>query len=480
MKIISGLETLKNLRSNRNSSWCGDDFDSPGINPTYAANRLRQPFLTVSIKKKFDLDPAMSVYAMGSCFAREIELAMRAAGLAVLSYRPDEFETELYESDYDYGAHSFLFRYTTASMLQELERITGQYDLPERSLLVGKEHSLLDLNFGGDCRRGPLDLILKRRAHTREIGSRIADAEIVVLTLGLIEAWYDLESDLYINAAPDLALLRRSERFQLRLLNYEDNLKNLHACYETIRQVNKGAKFIVTVSPVPLQATFTDDDVVVANTRSKSTLRSVADAFCADRLDSLYFPSYEMAINSNPTQAWRGDRRHVTRPMAAHIIDIFMSNHDLPTRAGERILWLADIAETSIRTLNVIENGFSMQSNEIFLHPSGPVGEGAACVRFENIPGRAAKAFNVGVRVARAESAPIRFTVQVCPHDGNSQPLERHIFASGGGEKTIDFKLPDFGAGLVDISLSTAMADPSSSAANAWAFFLAPQITYAG
>lgn len=86
-------------------------------------------------------------------------------------------------------------------------------------------------------------------------------------------------------------------------------------------------RMIITVSPVPLNRTFTNQDVIVANTTSKSTLRSAAHAFCeaTERVD--YFPSFEAAMYSEPSIVWEGDRRHVTDFMVGEIIRIFMERY---------------------------------------------------------------------------------------------------------------------------------------------------------
>lgn len=56
-------------------------------------------------------------------------------------------------------------------------------------------------------------------------------------------------------------------------------------------------KIIVTVSPVPLQATFSGQDCVTANSYSKAVMRCAAEHLCR-RFPGIvdYFPSYEMVL----------------------------------------------------------------------------------------------------------------------------------------------------------------------------------------
>ena len=80
----------------------------------------------------------------------------------------------------------------------------------------------------------------------------------------------------------------------------------------------------MTVSPVPLSATFTDRDIVVANMASKATLRAAAEAFVARTDHAHYFPSYEMVLYSDTERAWRPDRMHVRGAMISHILSAFI------------------------------------------------------------------------------------------------------------------------------------------------------------
>jgi hypothetical protein len=101
-----------------------------------------------------------------------------------------------------------------------------------------------------------------------------------------------------------------------------------------VKARNPTCRFVVTVSPVPLHATFTGQDVVIANAYSKATLRSVAGAFCATHDDVDYFPSYEMVMFSNQAKTWGKDRRHVDSGLTTHIAQTFIDNFIEPDAAG--------------------------------------------------------------------------------------------------------------------------------------------------
>ncbi len=74
-------------------------------------------------------------------------------------------------------------------------------------------------------------------------------------------------------------------------------------------------------------ATFSTEDVVLANTYSKSLLRTVAQEWAAAHENVHYFPSYEIVQNSDRLVAWEDDLRHVKGQVASHIMSLFLSNY---------------------------------------------------------------------------------------------------------------------------------------------------------
>jgi hypothetical protein len=77
---------------------------------------------------------------------------------------------------------------------------------------------------------------------------------------------------------------------------------------------------------VPLMATFSTEDVVIANTYSKSLLRTAAQEWAAAHRNVHYFPSYEIVQNSEPAITWEEDLRHVQGKVVQHIMDLFMES----------------------------------------------------------------------------------------------------------------------------------------------------------
>ena len=97
-----------------------------------------------------------------------------------------------------------------------------------------------------------------------------------MITLGLIETWRVKATGRFSCRPPATG---GAEKAKFHLSNYEENAENLWQVFSLIFAHNDKAHVVLTVSPPPLQATGTDNDVVVANLESKSLLRAVAGQF---------------------------------------------------------------------------------------------------------------------------------------------------------------------------------------------------------
>jgi tetratricopeptide (TPR) repeat protein len=152
----------------------------------------------------------------------------------------------------------------------------------------------------------------------------------VIVTLGYVETWFDRKLGLYLNVMPPTQMIRAEpDRFEFRVLSYNDVLAGLNDLYALLQKHRtKPLKMLVTVSPVPLLATFRDMDVLLANAYSKSVQRAALDEFLIGKTGVDYFPSFEFVTLSNPTVAWsRGDYRHVNQDVINRIMDNVMQSY---------------------------------------------------------------------------------------------------------------------------------------------------------
>lgn len=100
---------------------------------------------------------------------------------------------------------------------------------------------------------------------------------------------------------------------------------------DQFRALRPDGQVIFTVSPVPLVATASDTNVIVATSYSKSVLRAAAGAL-ADELPYVdYFPSFEI-IASTPMRSmfFEPDMRNVNNAGVEHVMKQFFSQHQPP------------------------------------------------------------------------------------------------------------------------------------------------------
>ena len=89
------------------------------------------------------------------------------------------------------------------------------------------------------------------------------------------------------------------------------------------RRINPQLRFVLTLSPVPLRATFRKEvDVWTANTESKAVLRTALAQF-----GKLYFPAYEIAMAAGQGWPFKDDARHVRPAIVQAIMEVFKHSY---------------------------------------------------------------------------------------------------------------------------------------------------------
>ncbi|WGD30516.1 GSCFA domain-containing protein [Ancylobacter sp. WKF20] len=147
-------------------------------------------------------------------------------------------------------------------------------------------------------------------------------AEVFVITLGLSEIWYDEPTgEVFWRAIPKDRY--DATRHKFRVATHAETLANITAIHALIRKFRPDATIILTVSPIPLTATFRPVTCLSANAVSKATIRSAVDEFINATMPTderlFYFPSYDIVMYAFNHQ-WTEDRRHVYR----HVLDFNM------------------------------------------------------------------------------------------------------------------------------------------------------------
>ena len=285
------------------------------------------PLASPTGRPSFEIGPDDTIFAIGSCFAREVERALEAAGKRVLSR-----EVALGEVGESLGdAANFYNKYSIHSVYNEIKWALERDSFPGGDIIyqIGKD-KFADPQLGMGRLDFPKETILDFRHKYLDGMAQVAHADVVILTLGYVETWYDRKLDLYLTVIPPAQLIKaEAERFEFRVLSYKDVLDGLEDLYALLdKHRTKPLKMLITVSPVPLLATFRDMDVLVANAYSKSVQRAALDEFLLGKEGIDYFPSYEFVTLSNPEVAWtKNDYRHVSPDVVHRIMSNVLTNY---------------------------------------------------------------------------------------------------------------------------------------------------------
>jgi hypothetical protein len=334
-----GSEALSIASGNDARAWA--DKSSLSAKSRFA----KQEFFTVHHRPKFLLSKDWSVFTIGSCFARNVENELQRLGvpLAIAGHgNPPEAFADWNEETQTGGDTSkgrlsrrAFNKYDVHALTHELRRTILDVSYPNEGLIELDTDRWFDPH-GSALRPCTFESAVTNRRTIAAAMMQIRMSKVVILTFGLTESWIDTETGLAMNEHPGpMALKRFGTRFKFIDYGYQEIAWEVGNLIELIRdQVDPDMKIIISVSPVPLWATFRGTDVVVANTGSKAVLRAVADEMYRtyDFVD--YFPSYEMVQNSPRSLAWRSDQHHVTDEMVAHIMNVF-SNSYYPSTANE-------------------------------------------------------------------------------------------------------------------------------------------------
>ncbi len=155
------------------------------------------------------------------------------------------------------------------------------------------------------------------------------DSDVFVFTLGLTEAWRSRADGAVFATAPGVnGGSWDPERYEFVNFGVDEVRSGLFALCDAIRSVNPDVRILLTVSPVPLIATYEDRHVLVSTTASKAVLRVAADE-AHRRFDFVdYFPSFELiSAATTPRNHYAPDLREVEDQGVAHVMRTFTQHY---------------------------------------------------------------------------------------------------------------------------------------------------------
>jgi hypothetical protein len=314
---------------------------SESINPYRGKSKKCMWRQSVSTIDAFTLAPLKEVNPIiskitkvataGSCFAQHIARTLAKNGLNYFVAEkapPTMSHKQSEELGYDLFSARFGNLYTARQLLQLFKRAYGQYE-PEEKAWLSKSGRFIDPfrpNIGEDF-ISEKEVVIQRESHLAAVRDMFENLDVFIFTLGLTESWLNTNDDAVYPVAPGVVSQHRDySNYSFKNFNQAEIKNDMVEFFRLLRSVNRNANVLLTVSPVPLIATYEDEHVLSATTYSKSVLRTVAGELCKDFDFVSYFPSYEIITGSfNKGAYYETDLRSVKPEGVKHVMGVFMA-----------------------------------------------------------------------------------------------------------------------------------------------------------
>lgn len=306
------------------------------------------PLVNPVVGFPFKIAPEDKVATAGSCFAQHIARRLKASGYNYFVTEPGHaLASEKIAEHFNYRIFSARYAnlYTTRQLVQLIERAYGEREPADGNwaLANGRFVDSLRPTIEPEGFSSVEELEADRRQHLTSVRRMFEELDIFVFTLGLTEAWVDKVDGTVFPVCPGVAGgTFDPDRHAFHNFGITEVIEDLHVAIRRISAVNPNARFILTVSPVPLVATAENRHVLVSTTYSKSVLRVACDEIARSYPERVgYFPSYEIITGSfNRGRYFGHDLRSVTEEGVSHVMRVFMEtvstggSEELPPKLG--------------------------------------------------------------------------------------------------------------------------------------------------
>ena len=302
----------------------------------------------VAEKHFFDLDeiwqpialkPEESIATAGSCFAQHVGRAIKARGANYLDLEPPppHFNDVVEAQRHGFGLFSCRYGniYTSRQLNQLFLEAFGKRRPMEFVWKKGRRffdalRPSVD-PVGHDTYE---DVALMRERHLSAVRRMFESVDLFVFTMGLTEGWESKKDGTMYPSIPGAICGEYTESgYAFHNLRFDEIYADMKVFWTSLKRINKQAKLLLTVSPVPLVATATSNHVLPATVYSKSVLRAVAGDLAQDLPDVHYFPSFEL-ISSHPSRGmfFSGNLRDVNSAGVEYVMSHFF--RAAPSLAG--------------------------------------------------------------------------------------------------------------------------------------------------
>jgi GSCFA family len=291
------------LKQKWHSDWFkGEHFQYLQTKPELQAAGY-EPVLFGWAPKRPIIGPDTRVMAIGSCFARYFILWLGDRG----------FNRSIPQSPYN-ALINFGFSFESLAVIAQQFRWAFDKLDPRNTFWIGKD---------------------RERVHPTEEGRLLAretleKTEVLIITLGLSEIWYDrISGEPMWRAVPVSSY--DPARHAFKVLSVAETVAALEEIDSIRREHLPRLKILYTVSPVRLRATYRPVSAVTANCASKAILRAALDEFLRAHWDEVnrnyfYFPSYEI-VTELIGEPFRADMIHLYPHVPERLLALFAAHY---------------------------------------------------------------------------------------------------------------------------------------------------------
>jgi hypothetical protein len=270
------------------------------------------------------------VASAGSCFAQHIARELKRNGFTYLDTEPGPAWLDHdSRASLGYGLYSARFGnvYTATQLEQLMDRAYGHFVPDEIAWQDGGawyDPFRPTAQPGGFASRE--ELLQDRNVHLAAVRTLFETLDTFVFTLGLTEAWRSAKDGAVFPTCPGCDVGDFDpERFEFVNFGLHEVGASLDRFLARLAAVNSNAQVILTVSPIPLAATYTKRHVVEATTYSKSVLRVVAEEARIRHNKVHYFASYEIVTGAGRSDYLEEDQRNASPKAVSHVMRAFFS-----------------------------------------------------------------------------------------------------------------------------------------------------------
>ena len=306
----------------------------------------------------FQITPSDRIASAGSCFAQHIARRLAGAGYNYLVTEPGYPRLgERLAAKYNYGTFTARYGniYTARQLVQLFDRAYGAF-IPAEPFWRNGDHWIDPFRPMVQPKgfASKTEARVDRDQHLAAVREMMETLDVFIFTFGLTESWICTDDQAVLPVCPGCGVgAFDPARYAFKNFDVAEVIADFTAFATRLRGVNPRARIVLTVSPVPLVATYSGDHVLSATTYSKAVLR-VAAGQLARSLDACaYFPSFEIITGAFSRGGYYApDLREVEPAGVDHVMRVFFRQFGLTPQAAA-----APTGPTSIarRTRNLLD-----------------------------------------------------------------------------------------------------------------------------